>query len=281
MDRYSRRRTLSLAVIGLAVLGLLTLTAVGARSLPGTTRSLALSWTVDVIQAIQIGIGLVIIGAIIWGLVSSRRGHEEDEPKRKKTTLKRQSPLAVLLVISAVALLFFVIPRRAPEVLEESAPNINLSEVDFLPMENVGAAWPLLALIATAVIAAVAVSMLTRQAEENDTNLDAGALVADTLTGALDELSWSDDPRSVIIKAYHDIEAALARSGLPRRPSEAPREYLERVLETVGVGAESITRLTALFELARFSEHDLGAAETSEAEAALRSALSDLQVHSP
>ena len=61
MDRNSRRRMLSLGVIGLAVLGLLTLTAVGARSLPGTTRSLALSWTVDVIQVIQIGIGLVIV----------------------------------------------------------------------------------------------------------------------------------------------------------------------------------------------------------------------------
>jgi uncharacterized BrkB/YihY/UPF0761 family membrane protein len=280
MDRYSRRRLLSLAVIGLAVLGLLTLTAVGARSLPGTTRSLALSWTVDVIQVIQIGIGLVIIAAIIWGLVSSRRGREEDMPKRK-TTLKRQSPLAVFLVILAVALLFYVIPRQAPEVLDESAPDINISEVDFLPMENVGAGWPLLALIATAVIAAFAVSMLSRQREEDEADLDAGALVAGTLTGALDELSWSDDPRSVIIKAYHDIEAALARSGLPRRPSEAPREYLERVLATVGVGAESITRLTALFELARFSEHDLGASETNEAEAALRSALADLQVHSP
>lgn len=280
MDRYSRRRMLGLTVIGLAVLGLLTLTAVGARSLPGTTRSLALSWTVDVIQVIQVGIGLVIIGAIIWGLVSSQRGQEEDAP-HKKMTPKRHSPLAVFLVITAVALLFYVIPRRAPEVPDESAPDINISEVDFLPMENVGAAWPLLALIATAVIAAFAVSMLARQREEDDADLDAGALVADTLTGALDELSWSDDPRSVIIKAYHDIEAALARSGLPRRPSEAPREYLERVLATVGVGTESITRLTALFELARFSEHDLGASETNEAEAALRSALTDLQVHSP
>jgi hypothetical protein len=280
MDRYSRRRMLSLGVIGLAVLGLLTLTAVGARSLPGTTRSLALSWTVDVVQVIQVGIGLVIIGAIIWGLVSSRRDREEDEP-RKWTTRKRQSPLAVFLVISAIALLFYVIPRRAPEVLDESAPDINISEVDFLPMENVGAAWPLLALIATAVIAAFAISMLARQREEDDADLDAGALVADTLTGALDELSWSDDPRSVIIKAYHDIEAALGRSGMPRRPSEAPREYLERVLATVGVQADSITRLTTLFELARFSEHDLGDAETSEAEAALRSALTDLQVHSP
>jgi hypothetical protein len=280
MDRYSRRRLLGLAVLGLAVFGLLTLTAVGARSLPGTTRSLALSWTVDVIQVIQIGIGLVIIAAIIWGLVSSRRGQEEGTPK-KKTTLKRQSPLAVFLVISAIALLFYVIPRQAPEVLDESAPDINISEVDRLPKENVGAGWPLLALIATAVIAAFAVSMLSRQREEDEADLDAGALVAGTLTGALDELSWSDDPRSVIIKAYHDIEAALARSGLPRRPSEAPREYLERVLATVGVGAESITRLTALFELARYSEHDIGAAETGEAEAALRSALADLQVHSP
>ncbi len=271
----------SLAVVGIAVLALLTLTAVGARDLPGTTRSLALSWTVDVIQVIQIGVGVLIVGALLWGLLHARRGATEERPKRRRSRPRRQSALAVLLVLAALAALVWLIPRPENLELDESAPSFTISEVDFPPLEDVGAAWPLLVLVATAAIAIFAVSMLTRSQEEEVDEVDAGALLADSLTDALDALSWSEDPRSVIIKAYHDIETALAVAGLPRRASEAPREYLERVLANAGVRPGSITRLTTLFELARFSDRDLGESDRTEAEAALQSALADLGVAAP
>jgi hypothetical protein len=145
-------------------------------------------------------------------------------------------------------------------------------------MEEVGAAWPLLALIAMAVIAGFAISVLTRAQPDPEPDADAAALLADSLSDALAALDWSDDPRSVIIKTYHDIETALADAGMPRLASEAPREYLQRVLSSLGVQADSITRLTTLFELARFSEQDLGAAEVDDAQAALQSVLADLGV---
>ena len=52
------------------------------------------------------------------------------------------------------------------------------------------------------------------------------------------------------------MEAALAFAGIPRRPSEAPLEYLERALLTLHASADSVRRLTDLFEWARFSHHE-------------------------
>jgi hypothetical protein len=52
------------------------------------------------------------------------------------------------------------------------------------------------------------------------------------------------------------MEHALARAGLPRHPAEAPFEYVERALGSLETSAESVRRLTALFEWAKFSQHE-------------------------
>ena len=70
---------------------------------------------------------------------------------------------------------------------------------------------------------------------------------------------------------------ALGRAGLPRRPAEAPREYLGRVLPAVGAGAVSVERLTALFERAKFSPHAIDAAMKDEAITALEPLRDELR----
>ncbi len=274
MDRFQRRRVFGLGAIGVAVLSLLMLTAVGARSLPGTTRSLALSWTIDVIEVLQIGVGVVILGAILWSLVRRRSGDERPE---RKALPRRQSAWAVLLVLAAVALVIvWLISRPDPTVLEELPQDLNISEVDFLPVESAGDAWPLLVLIAGTLIAAFAVNRLTRPEPSIEDDIDPAGLLAETLTDALDRLSWSDDPRDVIIKAYHGIERAFAAAGMPPWASEAPRQFLERVLTSADVEEEAITRLTALFEQARFSDHDMDESDRVAAIEAMEAVRADL-----
>jgi Domain of unknown function (DUF4129) len=82
----------------------------------------------------------------------------------------------------------------------------------------------------------------------------------DSLTAALDEsiddLRTDPDLRRAIIAAYARMEAALAVAGTPRRPSEAPLEYLERALLALDASADSVRTLTDLFEWARFSHHE-------------------------
>jgi Domain of unknown function (DUF4129) len=268
---------MALAAVGVAVFALLLITAVGSQSLPGTTRSLSLSWTVDVIEILQVGAGLLIVGAILWSVIAGRRQREEDRPLRQAPQRKRPA-WAVLLVLFALALLIWILPRQERDSPEEVAPDFTITEVDFPPVESIGSAWPLLVLAAGTVVAAFAVSRLGRPEDDEATSVDAGALLADTLDSALDDLSWSDDPRSVIIKAYHDIERTLSNHDLGRRPSEAPREYLERVLGGTDLEPAAVTTLTELFEQARYSDHQMSSGDRRNAIDAMESVRDGLTV---
>jgi hypothetical protein len=94
---------------------------------------------------------------------------------------------------------------------------------------------------------------------------------------SLDDLRADPDLRRAIIAAYARMERALAHVGLARAPSEAPLEYVERALRTLDAGAESIHRLTDLFEWAKFSQHEPKPQMRDEAIAALVAIRDDLR----
>jgi len=81
-------------------------------------------------------------------------------------------------------------------------------------------------------------------------------VLAAALDQSLDDLRTDPDLRRAIIAAYARMEAALGFAGIPRRPSEAPLEYVERALLTLHASAGAVRRLTDLFEWARFSHHE-------------------------
>jgi hypothetical protein len=80
--------------------------------------------------------------------------------------------------------------------------------------------------------------------------------VSDALDESLDDLRSEPDLRRAIVAAYARMERALAAAGVPRRPPEAPVEYLERALLELETSAGAVRRLTELFEWAKFSQHD-------------------------
>ena len=92
----------------------------------------------------------------------------------------------------------------------------------------------------------------------------------------LDDLRNEADPRKAVIAAYARMERILAAHGLPRRPAEAPLEYLSRVLLDLEVSAPAVRRLTRLFERAKFSQHDIDASMKEQAIDALVSIRDDL-----
>jgi|SRR5581483_8832770 len=89
--------------------------------------------------------------------------------------------------------------------------------------------------------------------------------LADVLDEALDDLRAERDVRAAVIAAYARLERALAAFGLARRVAEAPGEYLRRVLGDLEAGARPAARLTELFALAKFSDHELGPEAKEEA----------------
>jgi hypothetical protein len=80
--------------------------------------------------------------------------------------------------------------------------------------------------------------------------------LAAALDESLDDLRNAPDLRSAIIAAYARMERALAAAGVPRQPSEAPLEYLERALLALDTSSAAVRRLTDLFQWARFSQHE-------------------------
>ena len=101
--------------------------------------------------------------------------------------------------------------------------------------------------------------------------------LAASMSDSIDDLEAETDARAAVIAAYARMEGVLARHGLRRQPSEAPLEYLRRILLGITARADAVTRLTGLFEQAKFSLHDIDASMKDDAIGALREIRDDLR----
>jgi hypothetical protein len=89
--------------------------------------------------------------------------------------------------------------------------------------------------------------------------------LAAAVEDSLDDLRREPDARAAIIKIYRNFERVLAAAALPRRPWQTPVEFMRAVLGKAPLPPAPIQSLTGLFELARFSQHPVGAAEHESA----------------
>jgi Domain of unknown function (DUF4129) len=89
--------------------------------------------------------------------------------------------------------------------------------------------------------------------------------LATTIGDAIDDLQAEPDARRAVIAAYARMEAVLGRNGFRRVPSETAIEYLRRILLELTSRGEAVTRLTALFQRAKFSRNVIDGAMKQEA----------------
>lgn len=138
--------------------------------------------------------------------------------------------------------------------------------------------WPVLWLALALLAAGTAWVYVVRRRQETPSVPAAEVAVdlAASMTDAIDDLEAEPDARRAVIAAYARMVGVLTRHGLARAASETPLEYLARALGAITRRADAVTRLTALFERAKFSTHDVDAAMKSEAIAALREIRDDL-----
>jgi len=101
--------------------------------------------------------------------------------------------------------------------------------------------------------------------------------VAAALEDSVDDLRAEPDVRRAIVAAYARMERALGAVGVPRRPAEAPLEFMARALEGLRASAVSVRRLTELFRVAKFSAHTLGPVEKEQAIDALVAVRDELR----
>lgn len=130
-----------------------------------------------------------------------------------------------------------------------------------------------------AVLGFIGVRTLRRErrgiGESHALQLEFEELVEDTLADLYAEV----DPRKAIIAAYARLERVFATYGLPREPSEAPVEYLERALPELRASGAALERLTGLFQWAKFSPHEVEPRMRDEAIGALLEVRDELRAN--
>jgi hypothetical protein len=148
-------------------------------------------------------------------------------------------------------------------------PTLDPASIDWLVVGLVFAA----ALVGFGILAAVLVRPKGRSVGE----LEARKALETMLDETLDDLRREPDPRRAVIAAYARMEHSLGAYGLPRRPWEAPLEYLARVIEELIGSATAAKRLTRLFERAKFSEHSIDAPMKEDAISAVAAVRDELR----
>jgi hypothetical protein len=93
--------------------------------------------------------------------------------------------------------------------------------------------------------------------------------LADLVDTTLEDLRVVSAPRQAILAAYARMERTLAPRGAGRQRHETALEYLDRVLARLEIEPAPLQRLTGLFELAKFSNHEVTERMRDDALAAL------------
>lgn len=115
--------------------------------------------------------------------------------------------------------------------------------------------WRLMAVGALAAVGAfAALALRTRGARSTPLPSGVAAPLAELLDRLVEDLRLGGDPRSQVIAAYAEMVDLFTAQGYPAAASEAPGEYLQRVLPVLGLGGRPAQRLLSLYELARFSQ---------------------------
>ena len=84
------------------------------------------------------------------------------------------------------------------------------------------------------------------------------------------------DVRNGIVACWVLLEETASEVGVTRRPAETSTEFVVRFLHTLDVDPRPVAALSALYQEARFSSHDLPAPARARAEDALRAIDADL-----
>jgi hypothetical protein len=152
-------------------------------------------------------------------------------------------------------------------------------EIGSAPADGGGqsTAWPVWVLVAAGVVVAAVLLHRRRRPEGPPPEAEDDRVQARmAIDASLADLAAPRAPRQAVIACYARLLEGLEAAGAGRDRSEAPFEYLSRVLATLGVRPEPLERLTTLFAEARFSTHEITEEHRADAERALYEARADL-----
>lgn len=285
-----------LVTLGLVVTLLIGLVALASRSSSGPGGEgqanagpvIAILHTVEIV-ALAVELLALLLLVVILRLAGSRREDGEEEPYQEPRRLHWAVKLLIILLpLLQVAAIMYALQRIAgqqPETLPAPFAPSPPASGGFLEQvgANLGLAWwEILISVVLAAAAFIALVRLFRAPTSSPPRHEPepprqARLLASAVAAGLRDARQEPDPRRAVIAAYATMEGMLAAQGLPRRAVEAPLEYLTRLFAELELNGEAMRTLTDLFELARFSQHEISPAVKERAIAALTVIERDLR----
>ncbi len=228
---------------------------------------------------LMLALAVLVIPVWVYMLAHAREEGADVLPARRNWMVSLLVTMIVFVLVAGVVLGGRYLRHHRPDRSTVERPLLDIAQRGSKAQGVVRFDWGPVIVVAslTAAGALAAGLVLVRRRRGGTTAEDVTHELAVALDRTIADLLAEPDPRRAVIAAYAQMESALARAGLRRRPPEAPREYLARVLPDVGAGAASIERLTALFERAKFSPHAIGVEMKNEAIAALQALRDELR----
>jgi Domain of unknown function (DUF4129) len=279
-QRRSRRhgpRPARVALPVLAAAALLALVAAGAARGPLRGGGGRPAFPADLVLSLLALLLVAMVASLVLAVVVLAPDQRLRAPRsHRRSVLVALLPMAVIL-----ALWLFREPLgllgdlRPGDTTPSTLPVLDAPERS-LPPADPGPLPLLVAGAAVVAMAAIVAAWLVADRRRRGPPRTPAERLVGLLDDALDDLERDPDPRRAVIAAWARMERGLAAAGLPRRPAEAPFEYVGRVLEASPVRPAHVHRLTGLFERAKFSRHTIDQAMREQAVAALRAVRSDL-----
>lgn len=282
-----RRRVVPATLAVLVLLGVVALASQGGTPLGTGGARRPSDRLLDYVVSGFLSLMAVGVVGIVLLLLTGRDAMREVALQRK-----RRSPVFGVLVLALVLIALAVIVRNLGDD-QRAVPRLPGLQTALAtgttgttgggepkPYDPEFTLWPVLIVAGLSVgagVALLAAARARRRARPGGDEATLAEAIGDVLDETLDDLRAERDARRAVIRAYARLERTLAAYGYPRRPSEAPHEYLERMLADLAVSSLAVARLTTLYERAKFSQHEVAAAMKEDAIDALERVRDELR----
>jgi uncharacterized protein DUF4129 len=265
-------------VVGLAALVRMADPAGADADITGAIRlPLAVTATIGALFGLA---AVVFLAGLALHMRRARR-HEDDEvaaesvPERRAPWLQLVTQLASLanFVIVAYLLAKHVLPLA--DLMGQGAGAAGAMAPEPAPDAPFFVTWTFAGLALVAGSAALGLALWFAAAGrlarwfEHDEEDPVPPPLAEAVEESLEDLRGETDARRAITRCFARFERAAAAAGLERRAWQTQMEFMHAALSRLPAPPAAVRRLTALFELARFSDRPLGTAERDRAVSAL------------
>ncbi len=115
---------------------------------------------------------------------------------------------------------------------------------------------------------------LTEYFEEEEESIESE--ISSTVDRAISDISEGKDIRSTIMKCYEQMCLILESEGVTDKEHMTPREFEKAANKTLNVKTSKISRIREIFELARYSSHELREKDKDEVVADLKALKEEL-----